>query len=100
MALLPLIPHSTNTLHIAPNSKVLVGEASEMGLRITQLYDDACDEGLCLMSHKTGECSYWYLSQRVTSPDSELMAWVFKPCAETLRKTPVLEGWELRVLND
>lgn len=104
MALINHTPHSTQGIHHFPQRRVLVAEASELGLRPgqawVQLYDDACDEGIVLRSHRTGAVTHWSLKSTTRSPDQEVMAWTLTPVTETLRRYPELQGYELRVLND
>jgi hypothetical protein len=72
-----------------------------MGLRLERLYDDACDVGIALRSHKTGEVSRWYLLDTITDPrEGELLGWMFKPCSETVARFPQLANFQLNVIND
>lgn len=98
MAQLNPAPCSTISLYRIPAKGQLVGEASSLGLRPghqwDRLYDDACDVGIVLRSHKTGELSRWYLSEENQE------AWIFKPCPETIRAQPQLAAYTLHILND
>ena len=104
MALLNPIPYSTQSISRTSSAhKVLLTEASDLGMRPgqtwDQLYDDACDIGIALKSHKTGAVTHWFLAETVIY-EGEARAWILKPVMESVRKHPQLAGFELRVLND
>ena len=104
MAQLNPMPRSAFGLYHNARQKKLVGEASEMGLRPghhwDRLYDDACDVGIVLRSHRTGELSRWFLSETIKDADGDVTEWVLKPCSETLHKLPYLAMYTLHILND
>lgn len=103
---LQLSPHSTQGITRYPAQVLMTVEASTLGLRPghvwERLYDDACDVGLALRSHKTGEVSTWYLCEGETKVDSEgdVQHWILKPTAESVRKHRGLDGYTLKIYND
>ena len=92
--------HSTSKFTFAKNSKRFIAEISELGYNVFgQIYPDACDRGIVLVSEKTGAESKWVEDRQLMAGD-ELGGWVLIPTAETLRKTPALRGYEVHILND
>jgi hypothetical protein len=104
MAQLTLVPHSTVSLYRIPAKGQLVGEASEMGIRPghqwERLYDDACDVGIALQSHKTGVTTRWYLLDTERDAEGDITCWKFRPCSESARKSPEIAAYTLVILND
>jgi len=93
------IPLSCNGMTRHGND--LLVEASDIGFRrLERLYDDACDEGVVLLSPRTGNEVRWYLTQTVTDGEGDVLEWVFKPCPESVSKNADLRALTLRILND
>lgn len=89
-------------LSVSVSRKLLVTEHSDMGNMpiLAPLYDDACDVGFALHNALTGVTTRWHMIEEKRDADGDLLVTVFGPCSETVRLTPVLEGWKLHVLND
>ena len=52
--------HSTSKFTFAKTNKRFIGEISELGYNVFgQIYLDACDRGIVLVSEKTGAESKW-----------------------------------------
>ena len=106
MTTLQLNAHSTEGITRFPAQGLMTVEASTLGLRPghvwQQLYDDACDVGIALRSHKTGVTTTWYLCEgdTVTDADGDVLWWVLKPTTETVRINPSLSAYRLKVYND
>jgi len=100
---LQLNAYSTQGLTRFPARGLLMGEASTLGLRPghqwDQLYDDACDVGIPLRSHKTGVVSTWFLLETITQ-NGEVLGWMLKPTHETIRRQPQLAEYQLNISND
>ena len=45
-----------------------------------RLYNDACDEGFVLVSHRTGKEVQMYQSKTETNDEGETLCWEFEPC--------------------
>ena len=92
--------YSTSKFTFAKDSKRFIAEASELGPNMfEQIYPDACDRGIVLVSERTGAESKWVEDRQLMAGD-ELGGWVLIPTAETLRKVPALRGYEVHILND
>ena len=90
---IPSIPMSR--FHYNKQTRSLIAECSDFGpLReafdpitgrkwIHQLYDDACDLGIAIESHKTGRVERFYLDREEVH-DGDLVAFHFKPLDKTL----------------
>ncbi len=84
-------------------TKTGVAEHSDLhNVRITPLYDDACDVGFAVRNRETGVLTRWTVSHEVYdgTEDNELVATVFSPAPETLRACPALVGYTIHLLND
>ncbi len=79
----------------------LLVEASTIGFqRCERLYDDACDEGVVLVSPRTANLVRWFHTDTVRDADQDVVEWVFKPCSESVAKTPNVADLTLRIIND
>lgn len=104
MAQLNPAPRSSVGIYHNARMHELVAEASDLGLRPghqwEQLYDDACDVGIVLRSHRTGMLSRWYLHETKRDADGDVICWIFHPCSESINKHLALASYTLRILND
>jgi hypothetical protein len=95
--------YSTASMTAVGDERVLVAEASSLcggqGIECGQLYDDACDVGIELVSHRTGQRARMHLVERPNDGDG-IKRWEFEFCGEEVRRRPKLAGWKLHVLND
>lgn len=63
-----------------------------------RLYNDACDEGFVLVSHKTGKSQPYFLNQTIRNDFGEDVAgWEFLPAEPVL---PGAKGTKVIVFND
>jgi hypothetical protein len=69
-----------------------IAEASELP-EPGRVWDDACDVGYRLISHRTGRSVVFALSDTRRDGDGDVQVWVFKPIAGDATM-------ELHVLND
>jgi hypothetical protein len=94
--------YSTVQFTIDRKGKTFISEISDLGEGFTQIYPDACDEGLFLQSHISGEVSTWYVAREEYShgEDKELQAWHLAPTEESQKKFPALKGWKMVIFND
>lgn len=104
MAQLNPVPRTTFGMYRIPAKGQLVCEASDLGLRPghqwERLYDDACDVGIVLRSHKTGVETRWYLQDTERDAEGDVTCWKFRPCSESARKSPDIAAYTLVILND
>lgn len=84
--------HSTNKFSWHKSSRVFSAEISTvcgpLRARVEpfgQIYDDACDEGFYLVSHKTGKKVLFYIDSTDISFDGEITGWRLKPVDKALR---------------
>ena len=64
-----------------------------------QIFPDAADEGIRLVSHKTGREARFYVD-RTDEMDGDVRGWHLKPTSDTLRREPGLRGVEVLLIND
>lgn len=74
----------------------LVAEASDLQWAgVMQLYDDACDAGIFIRSHKTGKVEAFYESGVDRDREGDVAGWRFKPCNRKLTTVT-----EVLIIND
>lgn len=95
MTLLHPRPTSTETLAYDREANLLVGEASTLGLRSGEEFDrvwnDSCDVGLTLVSHRTGQEVVFAVDHEEIR-DGDILYWDLKPVDHVLAT--------LRIFND
>ena len=103
MAQIFLNARSARGMYHILSKKELVTEASTLGLRPghqwERLYDDACDVGIVLRSHKTGVEIRWYLQDTERDAEGDVTCWKFRPCSESARKNPDIDPREAATLS-
>lgn len=87
------------------SKKCFVAEMSDLGrdYPFVQIYNDACDEGLELVSEITGNVSKWFVNSHEYTgidDDRELVATVLKPTPESVRKYSALKECTMIIFND
>ena len=76
--------YSTRMFSYDKETRTFVAEAStiQRGNKIMgPLYDDACDEGFTLVSHKTGAEVMYYYVDTVRDAEGEIIKWTFREVA-------------------
>ena len=94
---------STKQFTSDPKRKMLIAEASDLGRNyLIQVWPDACDVGIEIVSQNTGRHSRWVQTEekRSNDLDNELLCTIYEPTRETLRTEPQLKGWTVHILND
>ena len=82
-------------------SKTFTADMSELGSRVfQQIYPDACDLGITMISYKTGVEAKFVVQSENRDIENELLSWTLIPTTETLRKIPHLEGVKVIIFND
>lgn len=96
MNILRPCPVSTRSLTFDRENNLLVGEISTLGVGVTfdRVFDDACDEGLTLISHRTQREVVYYVDH-VEARDGDLLYWDLVPANLNERFLPTL-----RLFND
>lgn len=80
MAVICSTYHSTRKFLYHADTKTFTTEVSELGtVPFSQVYDDACDEGFVLVSHKTGHAIVLRLKSTDKSYENEITGWRFEP---------------------
>ena len=64
-----------------------------------QIYPDACDAGLVLVSHRTGREADFVVSEVKKSEDG-IESWTLVPTAAALRQDRHLAGIQVLIFND
>jgi len=94
---------STKLFTIDKKNKTFISELSELkGNTFKQIFSDACDEGLTLVSEISGNKSDWFINdfEYTNNIDKELVAIHLLPTPETIRKFPGLKDYKMVLLND
>lgn len=91
---------STKQFHVSPVFKTFTAEISDLGGVIFQrLWPDSCDLGFALVSHVSGQESWWVVEQEVTR-EGDIMMWMLVPTPDTIQRLPALKGWAIKIYND
>jgi len=95
---------STKELNYDKATRTFSAEISmlDQGGRINvwqQAYQDACDEGIKVVSHNTGK-EVMYVVNRKDESDGEIHGWHLIPTADSIRRVPECKGTKLFIMND
>jgi len=95
---------STNMFHWTPEEGLFSQELSSLGVRLNQnafhqLYSDACDEGITLISHVTGKEANYFVDHMDMSYE-EIQGWNLLPTPETIKQQPRLKNTKVLIIND
>lgn len=84
------------------DGKALIAEISDFGpdFRFEQIYNDSCDEGLQMVSEKSGRVAKFAVNGVDKDHEGDLTAWNLIPTRETLRAIPELRGVSMKIFND
>jgi hypothetical protein len=88
------------------DTKMLVAYASDLGLHagalpFARIYDDACDAGISIVSHKTGVKLTYYVDQHEDrNADGEITGWRYTLTPEHARSHPNMREWKVLIIND
>lgn len=96
MALLKPAPVSTERLLHVPSEGVLVAEASELP-EFERVWDDACDVGLTVVSHRTGTEVVYAVEEIARDSEGDILYWMLEPAKRTERTANLPT---LQVFND
>lgn len=81
-------------------TRVMVTEASDVGFtECHRLYDDACDEGICIRGRRK-TLTFYLKEVRKDSSGEDVLAWVFAPTPETRRRESLVADYTVHILND
>lgn len=67
---------------------------------LAQIYDDAGDVGVALISHKTGVVIRYALLDEIRDREGEILSWEFAPIDEDKRKHRGCRGTRVTIFND
>lgn len=83
------------------DTNTFVAEASDCnGFDLfQQIYDDACDQGFTMVSHKTGQRCTFSLSDVKKDMDGDVQYWEFTPVLDP-KTAPRLLAMKVLVYND
>lgn len=90
-------PISTRRFFYQKDAGLLTAEISDFGpgFGFGQVYDDACDEGLTLVSHKTGTEVTYGVEHVERDREGDLLYWDLRPADRKLDYLPTV-----RIFND
>lgn len=95
---------STRNLNWQPSTRCFVAEASDLGLGAHdgRVYDDACDVGFILVSHKTGD-AILFVQDGVDMNGDEIAGWRYKAYMEAGapgKWVPTTKDFTALIIND
>ena len=96
---------STKKFEISLASKQFIADISDLseGGKVqvfSQVYSDACDQGLELYNGKTGQSTWWVVDKESYDLGNELVSWTLIPLPGAIVRFPALKGWTITVYND
>ena len=97
---------STKLFSYNKESKGFIAEAYDLcSIRenpFHRIYSDSCDEGITLVSERTGVAADYviYRTEFSDNEDRELLYWTLHPTPSTVRKCPQLRGSYVTIFND
>lgn len=96
---------STAMFHWSPEDGLFSQELSSLGVKPTvnafhQLYSDACDEGITLISETTGKEANYYINSVDKDDEGDTCGWNLLPTQETIRALPKLKNTKVLIIND
>lgn len=95
MRIIPL-----NLFHYDQAERKLSADISDLGPNpFWQVYTDAIDLGITILSHHTGTQATFAV-EHVETRDGDLLYWDLRPVASTLRYAPTLADLRIRIYND
>lgn len=90
-------PVGAASLTWVPESRMYVTEASDLPANLGRVYDDACDEGLTLISRWDGrECVFVVNHVELDRDENEIKYWDLIPANRDKR----WHGLKIRIFND
>lgn len=96
MRIIPL-----NLFAFNKEAKILSADISDLGPHpFRQVYNDACDEGLTVVSHHTGEEATFVVNRVETDGEGDITKWELIPTDQSLRRNRRLAGMSIYLYND
>jgi hypothetical protein len=85
---------STSTFHWDADRRMFSAEISDLGreFNFEQVYDDACDEGMTLISHRTGQAVTCAVTHVERDREGDLLYWDLLPLGN--------KCFRVRIFND
>ena len=82
-------PISTRDCVWDGTSNLFVADMSDLGhgFKFERVYDDACDIGLTLISHRTGKEIVFVFTGHIRNNEGELMGWELESLGSTFKMT-------------
>lgn len=83
------------------STHTLVAEASDLGEGSwsRQIYPDSIDRGITIIG-KNGSAVDFVIEEEIRDEEGELLSWVLKPTADSIRKVPAARGIVVELFND
>lgn len=93
--------YHTDQFHWDPKDRTFTQKASSLSLPLfRQIYQDACDLGITLVSARTGHPATFYVTGNDLDAHGELVGWTLLPTTQTPRESPELVGVKVIIFND
>jgi len=97
---------STNMLNYSKKDRTFSQEISVLehtihrGNVFHQVYPDACDEGITLVSTQTGQEVDYVVTSVDQNQEGEIAGWWLKPTAQSIRRVPACRNTHVLIIND
>lgn len=84
-----------------PKTRILSADISDLGpYPLYQVYNDACDEGMTVVSHHTGIEVTFVVNRVETDGGGDILKWELVPTDQSLRLHRHLAGMSIYLYND
>lgn len=85
-------PVSTKQLMWFSDEHKFLADISDLGpqFKLGRVYDDACDEGLTLVSEWTGKEIVFAMHEELKNEEGDVEGWEFKPVSNSVNLTIIL----------
>ena len=95
---------NTDRFHYNAKTKIFACESSDLAplssFVWTRLFQDACDVGIFLTSHVTGQTIRYYLYDTTTDYEGDIQYWELRPVSADIRKFPAVANTKVIIYND
>jgi hypothetical protein len=90
--------YSSRNFTYLKDSKIFVGEISELREVLRQLWNDSMDLGFGIRSEKSGRVVLFTLKNIKRDEDNDILQWEFE--VYNPNNSPILQGLTATILND
>jgi len=93
---------STKQLTWNKESKTFSAFISDFGknFQFERIYPDACDEGITVLSDKTGKTAVFYVKGIQRNYEDGIQYWILEADQKSIKQNPTLKNVKIQIWND